>query len=56
MSIHSIKQYLSEVENIIHYGGTKKVTAIRNAFYNLLNEYAHSKGFILVTEVKYKNS
>ena len=56
MSIFSISQYQKEVENIIHYGGTKKETAIRNAFYNLLNEYAKAKGLMLVTEVDIKAS
>lgn len=51
MSIHSIKEYQNEVEKIVQYGGTKKETAIRNAFYNLLNVYAKQKGFILVPEV-----
>jgi predicted helicase len=51
MSIYSIKQYRDEVEKIIHYGGTKKETAIRSAFYNLLNEYAKAKGLMLITEV-----
>ncbi len=51
MSQYSINQYLSEVEKIIHYGGTKKETAIRNAFYNLLNEYAKAKGLMVVPEV-----
>ena len=51
MSEFSIKQYQSEVEKIIHFGGTKKETAIRNAFYNLLNEYAKQKGLMVVTEV-----
>ncbi|MGI8951460.1 MAG: type ISP restriction/modification enzyme [Chitinophagaceae bacterium] len=54
MSIHSIHQYQNEVENIIHFGGTKKETAIRNAFYNLLNEYAKQKGLMIVTEVTIK--
>jgi len=56
MSIYSIHQYQNEVEKIIHYGGTKKETAIRNAFYNLLNEYAKQRGLILVTEVTIKAS
>ncbi|MBK8805525.1 MAG: N-6 DNA methylase [Bacteroidales bacterium] len=56
MSIHSVKQYQSEVEKIIHFGGTKKETAIRNAFYNLLNEYAKQKGLILVPEISIKGS
>lgn len=54
MSIHSIHQYQSEVEKIIHYGGSKKETAIRNAFYNLLNEYAKQRGLMLVTEITIK--
>ena len=54
MSEFSIKQYQNEVEKIIQYGGTKKETAIRNAFYNLLNEYASQKGLMLVTEIAIK--
>jgi predicted helicase len=54
MSLFSIKQYQNEVEKIIHFGGTKKETAIRNAFYNLLNEYAKAKGLMIVTEVTIK--
>jgi predicted helicase len=54
MSIHAIKQYQLEVEKIIHFGGTKKETAIRNAFYNLLNEYANQKGLIMVPEITVK--
>jgi hypothetical protein len=54
MSLFSIKQYQSEVEKIIHFGGTRKETAIRNAFYNLLNEYAKGKGLMIVTEVTIK--
>ncbi|MCB9033229.1 MAG: N-6 DNA methylase [Chitinophagales bacterium] len=54
MSLFSIKQYHNEVEKIIHFGGTKKETAIRNAFYNLLNDYAKQKGLMIVTEVTIK--
>ena len=54
MSLFSIKQYQNEVEKIIHFGGTKKETAIRNAFYNLLNEYAKGRGLMIVTEVTIK--
>jgi predicted helicase len=54
MSEFSIKQYQNEVEKIIHFGDTKKETAIRNAFYNLLNEYASQKGLMLVTEISIK--
>lgn len=54
MSEYSIRQYQSEVEKIIHFGGTKKETAIRNAFYNLLNEYAKQKGLMVVPEITIK--
>lgn len=54
MSIHAIHQYQNEVEKIIHFGGTKKETAIRNAFYHLLNEYAKGKGLMMVPEVTIK--
>jgi len=42
MSIYAIQKYKKELEKIIDYGGNKKETAIRNSFYNLLNEYAHA--------------
>ncbi len=56
MSIHSVKQYQSEVEKIIDFGGSKNETAIRSAFYNLLNEYARQKGLILIPEITIKTS
>ena len=51
MDIHSIKKYYTEVDKIIRFGGSKKETSIRNAFYNLLNEYAKQKDLMLVPEV-----
>lgn len=56
MSIHSIKQYQSEVEKIIHFGGTKKETTIRVAFFNLLNDYAKPKGLMMLTEINIKGA
>jgi hypothetical protein len=38
MSVYAIRNYHRELEKIIHFGGTKKETAIRNAFYTLLNQ------------------
>ena len=55
MSIYAIQQYHKELEKIIHYGGSKKETAIRNAFYYLLNEYAHGKELMLIAEISTKN-
>jgi len=51
---HSIHQYRVEVEKLKDFGGTKKETAIRNAFYNLLNEYASQRGLIMVAELSIK--
>jgi len=51
---HSIHQYRIEVEKLKDFGGTKKETAIRNAFYNLLNEYARQRGLIMVAELSIK--
>ena len=48
MSLYAINNYYNELEKIIHYGGSKKETAIRNAFYNLLNDYARSKDLMLI--------
>lgn len=54
MSQFTIDKYHTEVEQLIHFGGTKKETAIRNPFYNLLNEYAIAKGLMVVQEVTIK--
>ncbi|KAA6327507.1 hypothetical protein EZS27_023510 [termite gut metagenome] len=54
MPFHSLHLYHIEVEKIIHFGGTKKETAIRNAFYNLLNNYACQRGLVMVAEVSVK--
>ncbi len=51
MDIHSIKKYYAEVDKIIRFGGSKKETSIRNAFYALLNDYARQKDLMLVPEV-----
>lgn len=51
---HAIHTYYSEVEKLIHYGGTTKETAVRTAFYNLLNDYARQHKLLLVPEVTLK--
>jgi predicted helicase len=51
MSLQVINQYYSNLDRIIRYGGKKNETAIRSAFYNLLNEYAHKRNLELVTEI-----
>ena len=52
--LHALQQYIAEVERLIRFGGTTKETAIRNAFYTLLNNYARQRGLTLVVEVGVK--
>ena len=47
MSIHAIHQYRVELDNIVKYGGATKETAIRSAFFYLLNEYARKRHTLL---------
>ena len=54
MSVHAIRQYRAEVDKLVNYGGTRNETAIRNAFYNLLNEYARQRGLVMVAEISIK--
>ena len=56
MSTHSIHLYRAEVEKIIRFGGAKKETAIRTAFYNLLNDYAKQRGLAMVAELSIKTA
>ena len=55
MSIQSIHKYLSEVEKLKNFGGTAKETAIRSAFFNLLNDYAKQRGLVMVAELNIKD-
>src|ERR1017187_8729953 len=56
MSIHLINKYYSEVEKIKRFGGSTKETAIRNAFYQLLNDYAKQKDLFLIPELDYRTT
>src|SRR5208283_1850133 len=51
MSVQLINQYYSKLDRIHKFGGSRNETTVRNAFYNLLNEYAHKRDLELVTEV-----
>lgn len=55
MSLYAITQYQNELEKIIRFGGSKKETAIRGAFYSLLNDYARGKDLMLIPEISTKN-
>jgi len=52
--LHEIHQYHAEVEKIIQFGGTANETAIRSAFFNLLNDYARQRGLMMVAEISIK--
>src|SRR3982751_2987352 len=54
MSIYAIKQYHRELEDLKHYGGTSKETAIRFAFQKLLDEYGKPFNLRLIAEVSIK--
>lgn len=54
MSTFTIKNFLKELEDLKHYGGTTKETAVRFAFQKLLDEYARAKELRLVAEVSIK--
>ena len=43
MSSPAIDKYYTSVQKIRDYGGSGKETAIRSAFYTLLNHYAEKK-------------
>ena len=51
MSSPTIDKYYTSVQKIRDYGGSGKETAIRSAFYTLLNHYAEKKDLILITEL-----
>ena len=51
MSLHSLHLYHAEVEKLVRFGGTAKETAIRSAFFNLLNDYARQQGLMMVSEL-----
>jgi predicted helicase len=56
MSRQLINQYYTKLERIIQYGGSRNETAIRQAFYPLLNEYANKKNLELITEIRIKGT
>ena len=51
---HSLHHYHTEVERLIHFGGSANETSIRSAFYNLLNDYARQRGLMMVAELTIK--
>ena len=54
MSIQAIRQYRVELDKIVKYGGTTTETVIRSAFFNLLNEYARQRGWMMLAEISIK--
>ena len=54
MSEILIQQYYSKVEKIIQYSGSRKESAIRSAFEDLINGYCELKNLQLINELDYK--
>ena len=54
MSKLLISHYHAEVDQIIRFGGSRKETAIRTAFANLLNHYCAPKHLLLIPELDYQ--
>ncbi len=53
MSRQSCTQYITKVENLIQYGGSRKETSIRSAFQSLLDEYCQAKHLLLIAELDF---
>lgn len=51
MSTPILKHYYKQIEKLVDFGGTRKETTLRNAFYVLLNEYARTRNLMVVPEV-----
>ncbi|MEZ4512022.1 MAG: type ISP restriction/modification enzyme [Chloroflexota bacterium] len=54
MSIQLIQQYHAQVDKIIRYGGSRKETAVRKPFQDLLEQYARQKNLELIAELDYR--
>lgn len=54
MSVQLIQQYHNKVERIIRYGGSRKETAVREPFKELLNHYARQRNLELIAELDYR--
>ena len=54
MSVQLIQQYYTQVEKIIRYGGTRKETAVRKPFHDLLEQYARQRNLELIGELDYR--
>jgi predicted helicase len=51
MSIQLIRQYHSQVDKIIRYGGSRNESALRKPFQDLLEHYARSRNLEMIAEL-----
>jgi hypothetical protein len=56
MSVQLIQQYHAQVEKITRYSGTRKETAVRKPFHDLLEHYARQKNLELIGELDYRSA
>ncbi|MCO5184070.1 MAG: N-6 DNA methylase [Anaerolineae bacterium] len=54
MSVQLIQQYHAAVDRKIRYGGSSKESAVRNEFYNLVQQYARPRNLEFVPEINYR--
>ncbi|VAW43493.1 ATP-dependent RNA helicase YejH [hydrothermal vent metagenome] len=54
MSIQLIQQYHAQVEKIIRYGDSRKETAVRKPFQDLLEHYARQRNLEMIAELEYR--
>lgn len=54
MSVQLIQQYHAQVEKVIRYGGSRKETAVRKPFQDLLEHYARQRNLELIAELDYR--
>jgi hypothetical protein len=52
MSTQLIQKYYAEIDKIIRYGGSRNEEPLRKPFQDLLEQYARTKGLVLVAEVE----
>lgn len=54
MSLGLIHQYYAKVERYVQYGGSRHESSLRNAFYQLLENYANTQNLELIAELEYR--
>jgi predicted helicase len=54
VSLQLVRQYQTNLETLLQYGGSRNETSLRSAFQELLSQWARSQDLALVPELEYK--